>query len=628
MKFKYKIIGCLLAFTTLGILASCKKDFLGQVPDDTLYIDDVFERKIYIERYLANVYTYIRSEVDNNTSNNPWEGLSDEMDVTYNDYATYSMNLGNWDRNRGDYNYWNHYYRGIRNASFFLQNAIPGRSIDLDENLLKQYRAEARALRAFYYAMLVRQYGPVIIMPDTPVPSDAPLEQFHLPRNSFDECIDYIVSEIDLALPDLLEPRDPAVQGDNTNSFARMSKGVALATKSRILLYAASPLFNGNTEYADFKNPDGKQLISQQFDVNKWKRAADAAKAVIDIPHYSLYKEYGTNGVYNPYASLKGIFTKDWNSEVIMAKSSDMYSADKNGSPRGGINSGAAGVGGWQSWGPTQSVVDAYFMANGHRPVLGYNSNGTPIINPASGYTESGSAPAATPYYDAGTSNMYTNREPRFYVAVTFHQSKWINGAGGATAANPMVISMLKGGNGGKYDNGRNWSRTGYVVRKLVHPGSTVNPDNIIKRTEVKIRLAEIYLNYVEALNEFDPNNSDILVYLNMIRERAGIPKYGSAPGETPVPAGQDAMREAIHHERRVELAFENHRYFDTRRWKIAEETDGGDFYGMNTDATDKTNFLKRTVFETRVFNKKYYLWNIVQSELNANPSLVENPGW
>lgn len=625
MKFKIKILSVSLLLIIGAV--SCKKDFLGQVPDDTLNIDDVFGRRIYTERFLANVYSYIRSEVDHNTSNTPWEGLSDEMDVTYNDYPTYSMNLGNWDRNRGDYNYWGHYYRGIRNASFFLQNAVPGKAIDLDEGLLKQYRAEARFLRAYYYFMLLRQYGPVIIMPDEPVPSDAPLEKFHIPRSSYDECVDYIVKEIDMALPDLIEPRDPNATGDNLqNSYARMSKGVALATKSRLLLYAASPLFNGNTEYADFKNLDGKLLINQQYDVNKWKRAADAAKAVIDIPHYALYRKI-TNGQLDPYASVKNVFLEDWNSEVIMAKSSDMYSADKNGSPRGGVTATSPGVGGWQSWGPTQQAVDAYFMANGHAPILGYNSNGSPVINPASNYSETGFSASATPYYAAGTSNMYVNREPRFYVAITFHQSKWINGAGGATAASPMVISALNNGNGGKY-NGRNWSRTGYVTRKLVHPGSTVNPDNIVKRTEVKIRLAEIYLNYAEALNEYDPDHSDILIYLNRIRERAGIPQYGTGTGMLPAPVGQNAMREAIRRERRVELAFENHRYFDTRRWKIAEQTEGGNFYGMNTDATTNAAFLTRTVFETRVFHPKYYLWNIVQSELNANPQLVGNPGW
>jgi hypothetical protein len=608
MKSNFKIFSCALIITVVATLYSCKKDFLGQVPDDNLNISDVFERKVYTERFLANVYAYIRSEVDHNTENTPWEGLSDEMDVTYDDYPTYAMNVGNWDRNRGSYNYWGHYYKGIRNASFFLQNAISGRSKDLSEEELVRFRAEARFLRAYFYFLLVRQYGPVIILPEEPLPADAPLENFQLPRNSYDECVAYIVSEIDKSLPDLPEP-NPV---DNTNQYARMNKGMALAVKSRLLLYAASPLFNGNTDYAGFKNPDGKQLINQTNDINKWKKAAEAAKAVIDMNRYSLYKE-SVDGQFNAYASLKNVFLKDWNTEIIMAKTTDLYSADKNGSPYT--------LGGWSSWGPTQSAVDAYFMSNGQAPVTGYNADGSPVINTASGYTETGFSTAATKYYAAGTSNMYVNREPRFYVAISFDQSKWINAAKG-TITDPLVLTMFKGGNTGKY-SGRNWSRTGYVTRKLVHPGSLVNPDNIVKRSEVKIRLAEIYLNYVEALYEFDPSNPDILKYLNLIRERAGIPLYGA--GTLPVPAD---LRAAIRQERRVELAFENFRYFDTRRWKIATQVDAGKFYGMNTDGATKADFTKRTVFETRVFEQKHYLWNIVQSELDADKNLVENPGW
>src|SRR5690606_11947217 len=155
-----------------------------------------------------------------------------------------------------------------------------------------------------------------------------------------------------------------------------------------------------------------------------------------------------------------------------------------------------------------------------------------------------------------------------------------------------------------------------------------LEPDRIPGRLEVQLRLAEVYLNYVEALNDYDPEHPDIVKYLNMIRERAGIPQYGSEDGMVPVPGGRDAMRRAIQQERRVELCFENLRYFDTHRWKIAAQTDGGEFYGMNIEATTSAGFHQRTVFETRQWKDKQYLWNIVQDELNKNRNLVENPGW
>lgn len=141
------------------------------------------------------------------------------------------------------------------------------------------------------------------------------------------------------------------------------------------------------------------------------------------------------------------------------------------------------------------------------------------------------------------------------------------------------------------------------------------------------MRYAEILLNYAEALNEFSPGNADIVKYLNLIRERGGIPQYGTGANALPLPASQAEMREAIRNERRVELAFEHHRYFDTRRWKIAEQTEVGSMYGMNVDANPPA-FYTRTKFETRVFLKSYYLMPIPQTDINKNPNLVQNPYW
>ncbi|RQO74435.1 RagB/SusD family nutrient uptake outer membrane protein [Pedobacter sp. KBW06] len=594
-----------LVIAVISSLSGCKK-FLDQVPDDRQTIDDVFKKRSESEKYLAGVYDYIRSNADWSLGS-PWEGLSDEIDVTYNDYATFAMNTGNWDKNRGDYNFWSHYYQGIRRASYFMQR-VP-ENPEIQPELIKQYIAEARVLRAYFYASILAQYGPAIILPETVISPDADISTFSLPRSSYDECVNYIVAELDKAMPDL-----PPGKGNPTD-YGRMKQGMALAIKSRTLLYAASPMFNGNTTYANFKNPDGKVLINQSFDINKWKRAADAAKELIDMPDYSLYKEVDPiTGALKVYESLKGIFIKAWNSEVILSRytSDKLRSYDQCGNPYI--------LGGWSSWGPTQTSVDAYFMANG-----------LPTDDPNSQYTEIGFTNTATAQYAAGTSNMYVGREPRFYSAVTFNLSKWINNSSnnsGGTGSSPITIQMYNGGNSGQY-NGRNWSRTGYCARKQVNPNSrTGSNENIADRPEVLFRLGEIYLNYAEALNEYNPGNADIKKYINLIRERAAIPQYGSGVGFVPEPADQNAWRTAIHRERRVELAFESHRYFDVRRWKIAEQTDGGPFYGMDVNATNTAAFTKRTVFETRVFLPRNYLWNILPGELNKNKNLVANPGW
>ncbi|MDF2192579.1 RagB/SusD family nutrient uptake outer membrane protein [Paraflavitalea sp. CAU 1676] len=596
-----KLIYTFLLLVVAGSVSSCKK-FLDQVPDDKQTIDDVFKKKASTEQYLAGVYGYIRWE------NDPWKGLSDELDITYNDDATYAMNLGSWDINRSSFNFWTHYYRGIRTATYFMQRVEE--CPEIEDALKVQYKAEAKALRAYFYSRILAQYGPFVILPDVVIAPDADIKDFSFFRSSYDECVAYIEKELDGAVPNL-----PATQG-SSQEYGRIKKGIALAMKSRMLLYAASPLYNGNTGYANFKNSDGKQLISQTYDANKWKKAADAAKAVIDMPDYSLYRELDGNGKVKPFESLKNVFLKDWNPEVIMARVDNdaLYNIDKYGTPYS--------IGGWSSHGPTQQSVDAYFMANGRS-----------IDDPLSGYVETGFTNTANSYYAAGASNMYVGREPRFYIAITFNLSKWINNYinnTGGTGSAPITVQMYKGGNSGQY-TGRNWSRTGYIVRKLINPNTYCLSGDQIKiaaRTVVMFRLAEIYLNYAEALNEFSPGHADIKTYINLIRERAGIPTYGGDPGQVPEPAGQDGWRTAIRKERRVELAFEQFRYFDTRRWKIAEQTDGGAFYGMDANASNTTDFQKRTVFETRVFQPKMYLWNILQSELNKDKNLVGNPGW
>ena len=143
----------------------------------------------------------------------------------------------------------------------------------------------------------------------------------------------------------------------------------------------------------------------------------------------------------------------------------------------------------------------------------------------------------------------------------------------------------------------------------------------------VLYRLANVYLNYVEALNESSPGDADIVRYLNLIRQRAGIPLYGAGAGMIAIPTAQSDMRDAIRRERRVELAFENTRFFDTRQWKIATQTDNGPALGLNI-TQDPPAFYNVVSFENRIFQQKHYLFPIPQNEININKALVQNSGW
>src|SRR5690606_34227801 len=259
MKFRIFIIaGFIFA------LSACKKDFFDQVPDDRLTDDEVFSRRAESEQFLANVYNYIKDESDQTMDNRaPWLGISDEGDVTYAGQPTYQMNLGNWSWGRDSYNYWTHYYRGIRAATYFMQRIGENQEILASEGGAQEVvrlKAEARALRAWFYADILKQYGPVIIIPgDEVVEPSVPYSEISYPRSTYDESVDFIVNELDKAAEDLPLWYSGPLQ------YGRMTKAVCMAIKSRVLLYAASPLWNGNTDYSDFKNLDGTPLVNTQY---------------------------------------------------------------------------------------------------------------------------------------------------------------------------------------------------------------------------------------------------------------------------------------------------------------------------------------------------------------------------
>lgn len=585
------------------VVISCSDDFLDQIPDEGLTFEDTFSRRNTVEQYLASIYDQMPSELDQRYSSNnsgPWIGASDNAEYVWSFHLGNYFNIGDWNPTTGHVStLWSNFYRAIRASSTFIQNI--DQCTDCGEDRTGQYIAEARVLRAYYYYNLMRSYGPVILMGDEPIPPDADLEALALERNSIDEVVNYIVSELDAAANDLTE-----IPFQNENA-GRMSRPFALALKEKVLLFAASPLFNGNTNYAGFTNSEGENLISQSIDGNKWKLSADAAKAFIDeyVPGtYKLYKEYNNDGTYNPYLSTRNVMTEDWNDEMIYAR------------PRGGIayhydvtpyHLGSAsevrGAGGLSA---TQEMVDAYFMANGKS-----------ITDPDSGYQQDGFSDFQAPFdfEQRSTFNQWVNREPRFYVGITYNNSLWLNRNYGN-----IITTTWYGGNSGRQAGTNDYPPTGYIVRKNIPESGTYN------RSVPMLRLAEIYLDYAEALNEYDSGNPDILEYLNLIRDRAGIPEYGSAG--LAIPAGQNEMREAIRKERRVELAYESVRYFDARRWLTAEEDFSGPFHGLDIDARQESEFYDVVVFENRVFDQRHYLWPVPQDEINSNPSLVQNPGW
>lgn len=613
---KSNIIKIVLWCFLLNIVIVSCDSYLDKEEDLPMSFPKIWMKRETIEEALSNVWGY-SIEPENMVDQHPFIGASDEGSCIYN-RGYRQINFGTWNVTNPPYLKWDQYYQGIREATIFMQNAPKATAPDLEQVEREQWPVEARFVRAYYYYQLIQLYGPIILLNDDLLDFNQPISDLQRPRNSMDECVNYVVSEL-TECAKILPEEQPA------QYYGKPTKGACKAIISELLLFYARPLFNGNPLYANLKNSDGKELFPGIASVNmdRWKKAAAAAKEIIDMNKYELYKETA-NGAINPIKSYQGVFLKLWNNEIIFGRYTRGYMARVHTTPRvaGGVAYGGVS--------PTQQQVDAYAMKNGKYPIKGYDKQGTPIIDNTSGYSEDGFSNIEHPLDKGGakhTFNMYKDREPRFYATVLWSGCKLPY-----MASNAIVNFGFNGNSGGGVSH--DYSKPGYMLRKWTDPELNTGAGQWGNITWPLFRYAEILLNYVEALNEYEPSNADIVKYLNQIRERAGVPAietvYPDAVGN------KQKMRELIRRERRVELAFENKRFFDTRTWMIAEQVDAGPMWGMNTSslapspnaATTPEAFWKRTVFETRVFEKKHYLYPFHQRELDRNKLIIQNYGW
>lgn len=591
---------------TILLLAgtACKKGFLDKQPDESITIEQAFQKRAYAEAFLTDAYASMGNEYYFTdylgTSPNPYVIAADEMNIPWPEKFEKLMNKGSWNAYNVDAQLWKNMYEGIRKANIFLAN-IDKTPVDatFSEADRQRWIGEAVFLRAYYHFRLVRIYGGVPIMD---APAGVADDFTKLRRSTLDSCVQFIVNECDFAIPKL------PIKITSDRDYGRATAAAALALKARMLLYRASPLFNGNPDYTSFADKDGNKLFPQQYDAAYWERAAVASKDCIDkceAAGYALYKRYS-----NPVENYQQLFLDNHNNEVLFA-----YNAGITGWMEKCAFPGS--LGGWNGYNPTQAQVDAYEMANGMAPITGYQPDGTPVVNAASGYQESGYAAADGPdkRWLAGVSNMYVGRDPRFYATINFNGAYFVD----------RQMEFWQSGADGRGNAGRDYNTTGYLLKKFVNPAANISQGRFLLGTWPFFRLGAVYLDYAEALNEAQGPTAEVYQYIDAIRTRAGMPKL-------PQGLSKDGMRARIWQERRVELAFESYRYFDCHRWKIAPQTDNGPVYGMNISAGSSLQdnaFYKRTLVETRVFQApKHYLFPIPQSEIDKAPALIQNPGW
>lgn len=630
----------MLLANILFVNTSCN-DFLDKEADDQVTLESIFNDKNKTTEWLAGLYSAIPDPLIHYTRNWSCIPISDDAQIAiamaaYGDTWDYSIvnNQGGMNPTLKDpYKIWESYYQKIRESHLFLENAKALPSQGLTTSDVQQMKMEARFIIAYCYTKLLELYGPVPYV-DRLFGSDESAENMHLSRMPYDDLVSLLDQELK-TLADFF----PASYTNPGTMFGHTSKGACLALRARLLLYAASPLFNGNSDYADVENKDGTRLFSQTKDVEKWKKAADATRELLDLAEtgrYALYKEYYSNGNIDPFLSFQNLFLKSGseNKEIIFGTSYKSYQwYNRIGNPRG-----FAGNSGY--YGLTQGLIDAFHMKNGSVPIVGYNDDYSPIINPASGYAEKNFTTADIKYdntsynlnsgyldnskpgvvIEAGTFEMYANREPRFYVTL-WHDNQYIPLGG-------RKSNFKSGGldGGPTHDS----PQSGYLLRKGVNPETDPQKNVYQVQPGILFRLAEFYLNYSEALNEYnyESNKNEIVKYLNLVRERAGIPTYGSGTNQIAIPENQEEMRNAIYRERRVEFAAEGDvRYNDIRRLKLAEDIFKMPIMGMDRTAKDNS-FYKRTVYMNRKFEKKNYLRPIYQDHLDNNPNLVQNKFW
>lgn len=547
----------LLLYTTLTLAllgaAGCSHDLLDKAPVDRITADVVWTDAGLVQTYVNSKYRDLGFGFNWNGDELMWASASDESMFSH-DYGMWAINKGEItpanltilgsgpSEYNGNMNPWSKNYRYIRDANVFFDRIG---SVPMDSAQRRQLTGEMTFLRAFRYFDLVRNYGGVPLVTKTFALGD---DFSSVQRATLAESINFVVREADKAAALL----PTSYTGAN---IGRATKGAALALKSRMLLYAASPLYAGTN------------------DVARWQAAAKAAQDVINLGIYKLYPNY------------QELFLVPNNAEIIFNRIESQQGDSYLNLERW---NGPNGFGGWGGNLPTQNLVDAY-ETKSDRAI-----------------TETGSG------YDP--QNPYINRDPRFYATVLYNGAPYRG----------RTIEVFQPGGLDSPDGPEsfNTTLTGYYLRKFITEGRDFGDANGSPAPWVYFRLGEMLLNYAEAQNEAVGPDASVYNAVNQLRARVAMPA---------LPAGltQAQMRDRLRRERQVELAYEEHRYYDVRRWKIANVTENQPARGVKVtkDAAGKFRYDYQTVQERRFADRNYFL-PIPLKETQSNPNLVQNPGF
>ena len=627
----------LLSIILVGCFLSCS-DYLDIVPDKIATIENAFANKNEAEKYLMTCYSYIPAHHEH-TGNIGLMG-ADELWAYYpgSDFDPWMIARGQQNTNDPYMNYWEGkrggraLYNALRDCNIFLENVEDTNKVpDLTSTMRQRWIGEVKYLKAYYHFLLFRMYGPIVIV-DENIAIDAPPLEMQKKRSSVDEVVNYIAGLLDDAYEYL-----PQEVTNKTEELGRITKPIALTLKAKLLVTAASPLFNGNPDYADFKDKDGTYLFDSEYQQSKWVKAAEACYDAIEscklnnIELYTFKTNDHLSDTTKIQMSIRNSIGEKWNNELIWGLSGRAVNALQSFcmariDPENLGNMWAA----QERLNPTIEIANNFYTDKGvplnEDKTWDYSGRYTSQIagtderfNLAEGYA---------------TAKLNYHRENRYYANLAFDGSVWyMQNSRSGSDENTFTVKARMGQPQAKL-GAYNYSVTGYWPKKLISWKFVLSSNS--STTEwfpwPELRLADLYLLYAEALNESD-KTEDALVWVDLVRERAGLEsvrnswtKYSTKPDKFKTKVG---LREIIQQERTIELAFEGQRFWDLRRWKTAATELNQKIHGWDIDQeVPEAYYRPKVLFDQEFVAPRDYLWPLREESLYYNKSLVQNPGW
>lgn len=630
-----------------GILLLPGCNYLDMVPEkDIETIESLFEQRTKVENWWKGLYSELNMIFANFRVNVAYLGADEFVTCQ----ALYSDAIYNLDglkvadglqMSQNPYgSIWYRMYVIIRNCNIFLENV--DRTYDMTEEDRNWWKADVKALKAYVYFELVRHYGPICLVPQN-MPVNLPVKDYQLPRQHVDTCFKEIVNLLDEAMEYL--PK----HGQRVSNYGyTFSLEGAYALKAKVLLYAASPLFNGNAFYSDFKNKNGELLFNSTYDRNKWLLAAEAAdKAAQMCEDGGRSLSGGSTGkktdLLNVMSDVERSMFSRFNNEEYLIEWKYPATFHEFILPRligDDVNFENQALG---CLSPSMKMVEMYYTENG-LPIdadISWNYSNRYKLGSESSPDYEGVIPLNT-----SVVNLHLRREPRFYASIAGDRMYWQRGTNTAETDYNLLVKAHKGEEpwGTQYDFiiSNSWQNiNGYWLKKHLFSWiQTLGYGSSLQGNETAaiIRLAEVYLMQAEAWNEYlDAPDSRVYDPIDKVRERAGIKpvreawgSYSNNPTKVTTKAG---MRDIIQQENNIEFAFEGHRYWNLRRWLIAHQTMNEKQYGWNVLGTTDQAFYNYETGPIVVWSKNKFIaprdyLDPIDAEEILISGMVQNPGW